>query len=157
MNKYKTQLQQSLLFQPQLVPYKNTFCLNYITGASLPEREPHREHTSFHLLRWFMGRDPKRKQSSGEVSLILFDIKIWNDPKNVIKNHKHETFMKIRPVRVAMTDRDERQTCRSYESLFAIILRRRLKKKIDSNVNNKDQHLYVSLLNPINPFLTSGT
>jgi hypothetical protein len=45
-----------------------------------------------------MGRDPKRKQSSGEVFVILFNIKQnlkWSI--NFIKNHKYETFMKIRP------------------------------------------------------------
>lgn len=35
--------------------------------------------------------------------------------------------MKIRPVRVAVIDKDEWQKWRNYESLFAIILRRRLK------------------------------
>ena len=54
-----------------------------------------------------MGRDTKRKQSSGEVSVILFHIKQnlkWF--KNIIKNHKYQTFMKIRPVQVAMIDKD---------------------------------------------------
>ena len=46
---------------------------------------------------------------SGTVSVTLSYIE--QNPKwsiNFIKNHKYETFMKIRPVRMAMIDKDVR-------------------------------------------------
>jgi len=55
-----------------------------------------------------MGRNPKRRQSSDEVSVILFDIKQnlkW--PKNFIKTYKYETFHE-NSAGVAMIDKDEK-------------------------------------------------
>ena len=124
------------------MPY-NTFCLNNTKGGVLPERERHRERTSSHLLRWFMGRDPKRKQSSGEMSVILFDIKQnlkWPKifyQKSQIRNFHENSSGGSDHDRQGRKDRHDKAT-NHYLKLYCDDA-----SKMDSNVNNKVKHLYV--------------